>query len=1171
MDRAIRQPRHRRSGKRPVAGPGTGSTRVGAWAAALAVPVLAALAAGPGVGVAAGAVEDELLVRFRAGSALRRGTLLATTGARTVREFTTVPDLQLVELAPGTSMARALEQYGRSPDVLYVEPNQRLTLHAVPDDPAFADPGLWHLDSLPLYDDTDVDAPEAWNLVTGSANVVVAVIDSGIDYTHEDLAANVFRNEADCNANGIDDDGNGFADDCHGIDPIDGDSDPMAVDEHGTHVAGIIGAVGNNGTGVVGVNWRVKLMPCKIFDANGDGTLAAAIACLDYVAMMKDRGVDVVASNNSWAYTTFSAALRDAVESQRRRGILFVAAAGNYSQCNDPYDCRLDCNNDRKPTWPANLYIPNVISVANSIDFGFLNAGSAYGRHTVHLAAPGTYILSTTPGNAYDHLTGTSMAAPLVTGVAALLKAQTPARDWKAIKNLILAGTEGDMFPDDGMLITDARLNAHGSVACANRTVTSRLRPVPSAVTAVVGRPMDLAVLNIRCATPNGNVTVTVAPGGQTITLRDDGAGGDQEAGDGVYSGQWTPAAQGQFSLTFPGADVVTVNVLAGVYGASVVPFGGRTITGTSITILPLQPGAITSPFPLRFAGGSFTTLYVDERGALQFDSGDDYSDLNAYNEPLPTPLRSTLISPYWDQIMQTVGDVVWEVRGTAPNRELVVEYRDMERTDRFCELFGGYVTFQVVFFEGRTDVLFNYPDVTVGGECPDLDGGGSATVGIQVTPDLATQLGFNAPVLGDGTSLLWTLSAAPQPVIAVTPQSASFGTVPVGSSADRTFVVRNDGTGTLTGQATAVAPFSIVSGAAYALGAGQTQTVAVRFRPTATGTFASNVGFTGGGGASQPVSGVGASATTTTTTSITTSTSTSTSTTTSTTAPPGGACGAPTTIPAQGGVVTGATSGTGTLNGSCGGTSTAPERVFRWTPAVSGVATIATCGAGTTFDTVLYVRNGSCTTGTPVACNDDACANATGQNRASRITATVTAGQTYFIVVDGYGGKSGNFTLSVTPPATPGTTTTTSTSTTTSTTLASGTCSAPVALPGAGGTFTGTTAGASGVTGSCGNSGASPERVFVWTPVTSGVATIETCSATATTFDTVLYLRGGTCAGGQVGCNDDVSGCATTTSAGRGSRLTPTVTAGQPYVIVVDGYNGAKGGFSLRVVPPGQ
>ena len=282
------------------------------------------------------------------------------------------------------------------------------------------------------------------------------------------------------------------------------------------------------------------------------------------------------------------------------------------------------------------------------------------------------------------------------------------------------------------------------------------------------------------------------------------------------------------------------------------------------------------------------------------------------------------------------------------------------------------------------------------------------------------------------------------------------------------------------------------------------------------------------------------------------------------------GDCSSPTVIPAPGGTFSGTTSGTSALAGSCGRSGESPERVFRWTPTVSGTATIQTCGAATTFDTVLYLRSGVCSGGPEVAagCNDDTCPNATGLFRASRITPTVTAGQTYFIVVDGYAGAQGTFSLTVTPPVA-STTTTTPTNSSTTTTTPTGACASATPIPAAGGTFSGTTSGTSTLEGSCGSSGASPERVFRWIPTVSGTATIQTCGA-GTTFDTVLYLRSGSCAGGPevaAGCNDDA--CANATGLARASRLTPTVTAGQTYYIVVDGYNGTQGTFSLTVTPP--
>ncbi len=323
--------------------------------------------------------------------------------------------------------------------------------------------------------------------------------------------------------------------------------------------------------------------------------------------------------------------------------------------------------------------------------------------------------------------------------------------------------------------------------------------------------------------------------------------------------------------------------------------------------------------------------------------------------------------------------------------------------------------------------------------------------------------------------------------------------------------------------------------------------------------------------------------ATTTTSTGSTTTTAIATTTTTTTLA---GACNNPTAIPAQGGTFSGTTSGASSQAGSCGSSGSAPERVFQWTPAVSGTATIETCGAGTNFDSVLYLRSGVCAGGAEVGCNDDACVNSSGLLRASRITPAVTAGQTYFIVVDGYAGAQGTFNLTVTPPAaatttttttsTPTTTTsttttsttTTSTATSTTTTTLAGACGSPAVIPAQGGTFSGTTSGASSQAGSCGSSGSAPERVYQWTPAVSGAATIETCGA-GTNFDSVIYMRSGACAGGpELGCNDDA--CSNSSGLFHASRITPTVTAGQTYFIIVDGYSGASGTFALKVAPPG-
>src|SRR5438477_9073673 len=208
---------------------------------------------------------------------------------------------------------------------------------------------------------------------------------------------------------------------------------------------------------------------------------------------------------------------------------------------------------------------------------------SSLRRNSPHQGAPGTEILSTTRGNTYQIFSGTSMATPHVTGVAALLKAQDPSRDWRAIKNLILAG--GDPNFSLTNTITQRRLNARGALACANSTVRSRLRPVGVTIPGTVGAPIALAMLNINCASPNGSVTVSVSPDGQTVTLLDDGLESDQASGDGIYSGQWTPPAGGNYTLTFPGGDVVTVQVVQGSYAVAPTSFSYRNITGTSLNL----------------------------------------------------------------------------------------------------------------------------------------------------------------------------------------------------------------------------------------------------------------------------------------------------------------------------------------------------------------------------------------------------------------------------------------------------------------------------------------------------------------------------------------------------------------------------------------------------------
>src|SRR3990172_6838806 len=273
---------------------------------------------------------DEILVRFRnTASAAMRAAIHGRFRANTIKRFRHVNGLELIKLPRGASIEMTLKSYRDNRDVLYAEPNYLVEKLGVPNDPSF--PLKWNLQNTGQNGGTpgaDIKAVQAWDITTGSSTVVVAVIDTGIDYNHQDLAANMWRNEADCNNNGIDDDGNGYIDDCYGIDTFNDDSDPMDDNNHGTHVTGTIGAVGNNSLGVVGVNWNVKILPCKFLDAAGNGSIADAVTCLEYARNLKlNHGINIVATNNSYGgLGAFSQTMLDSIKAQRDAGILFVAA-----------------------------------------------------------------------------------------------------------------------------------------------------------------------------------------------------------------------------------------------------------------------------------------------------------------------------------------------------------------------------------------------------------------------------------------------------------------------------------------------------------------------------------------------------------------------------------------------------------------------------------------------------------------------------------------------------------------------------------------------------------------------------------------------------------------------------------------------------------------------------
>jgi subtilisin family serine protease len=383
----------------------------------------------------------------------------ATKGIQVRRTYPELNGLQVIELPPGLAKKAVAEDYLASGLAQRVEEDGLISLSRTPNDPLFTQNSLWGLHNSGgsgRVADGDIDAPEAWDTQTSAAGVIVAVVDSGVRYTHEDLAPNMWVNPREV-VNGRDDDGNGFIDDIHGINAAVNSGNPADDNGHGTHVAGTIGAVGNNGKGSVGVAWTVKLMALRFMDASGNGYTSDAIECIDYA---RRNGARII--NASWGSGTYSAALETAIRSARDAGIVFVAAAGNNA-----------ANNDLVPVYPANSTLANVVTVAatssaDSLDTSYSNFGAA----SVDVAAPGTGIASTwhTSDAAYATLTGTSMAAPHVSGILALLAAKFPSDTYQQRISRLMNNT--DLRPSlAGKCRTGGRANLHRALAVSGATV----------------------------------------------------------------------------------------------------------------------------------------------------------------------------------------------------------------------------------------------------------------------------------------------------------------------------------------------------------------------------------------------------------------------------------------------------------------------------------------------------------------------------------------------------------------------------------------------------------------------------------------------------------------------------------------------------------------------------
>jgi uncharacterized repeat protein (TIGR01451 family) len=514
------------------------------WQAAHAAPAEPFVPGEVLVKLGQGTRDESVIETLRAGNDVDQAERLAGVRSGT-----------LWRLRSRSRSTEALVQAMRQdPRVVYAEPNYIVRGAATPNDPSYTEQwGLKNVGQSILGSvgvaGSDIHAEAAWNVTTGSRSIVIGVVDSGIDYNHPDLSANLWANPGGVGRPGC-------AAGTHGFNAITSTCDPMDDHFHGTHVAGTIGAVGNNGIGVAGVNWTTSIMALKFLDQTNHGTIANAIVAIDFAIQAKIGGVNLRVLNNSWGGSGNSNALRDVIQEANDHDILFVIAAMNDA-----------VNLDVLPTYPASFNLPNTITVAAIDNRDALTSFSNYGPHSVHLAAPGFIVLSTMPGNSYAYADGTSMACPHVSGVAALILANAPGRTTAQVKSAILDTV--DPVPKlAGKTVTGGRLNAARAIG------------VPA------GPDFTLSVAPSSRLVMRGNATsyvVTIVPTGGF-------AGAVALSVDGLPSGASASFTANPATTTSTLVITTTAAAQPGTRPLSITGLSGSLYDGVPATLLVAEP-----------------------------------------------------------------------------------------------------------------------------------------------------------------------------------------------------------------------------------------------------------------------------------------------------------------------------------------------------------------------------------------------------------------------------------------------------------------------------------------------------------------------------------------------------------------------------------------------------
>lgn len=572
---------------------------------------------------------------------------VSSLGATIVRRYNSVPGLVLLEEAGNrapASLANPDEDWKRQRLVEriqtlkasglfeYVEPDYYGQILLTPNDAAFVDGRLWGLQNLGQsggVPGADISAAAAWDLTTGSTNVIVAVIDTGIWYTHQDLETQMWHNPGEIPNNGIDDDDNGYIDDEFGVNVVMDTGDPLDDHDHGTHVAGTIGAAANNRHPHVGVAWHVRLMACKVFDEGGFGSTADVIVGIEYAVR---HGAKIL--NNSYGVPP-SQALFDSIRRARDQGVLFVAAAGNERS-----------NNDLVPVYPANYQLDNIISVAALDRADRLASFSNWGERTVHLGAPGVDIFSSVSGfdSNYDFFDGTSMATPHVCGVAALVMSYHPGSDLDEIRTRILSSTV-PITSLSRRTITGGRVNAYNALTLSGDGLLQVSIDPPSGSTLLNGSP-QLVVVRVRDRFSVRDATVTgQIAGGGTLVFMNDGQDPDVTADDAYYSATLPVPLTGDalsmvLTVTAPGKVGVTNTV------------------AYSLAPMPLND-PFASPIKAPVQGG----LYISNNRFATLEPG----------EPRHTGDTNGVASLWWAWTGPSATNVLVDATGTAFNSVLAV------------------------------------------------------------------------------------------------------------------------------------------------------------------------------------------------------------------------------------------------------------------------------------------------------------------------------------------------------------------------------------------------------------------------------------------------------------------------------------------------------------------